>query len=226
MIRATVSKRPGVLDVIRKYGRCLELVSIDPHFHDITVGIYLSDGVVTVWTFSGRVGVEDRIQQIRDLLVVRGDMVAVDGTRNQARFECGIVHERPLSFLIANCVEKSPDLEQATGPITVRDFRTKLTLTATPRARDGRWAYEVTGVGEASKPEMRIRAVVGGFMRYGEMERVSPSEAAFTCGARHDELVRLLIPTARNVSSVEDALEADALRGQMTTQTLGFASSP
>ncbi len=225
MTRATVSKRLRVTDVISRYGRCLELVSIDPHFHEITVGLYLKDGVVTVWTFSDRQGVEERIRQIRDLLVVRGALVPVEGTHDQARFECGTVHERPLTFLLRNCVEKGPDLEQEHGPITVRDFRTKLTLMATPVQQDGRWAYEVSGEGDEAKPEIRVRAVVGGFMRYGEMERVSPTQAAFACGARHDELVRLLIPMARNVSSIEDVLEADALRGQMTTSTLGFTPS-
>ena len=34
--------------------------------------------------------------------------------------------------------------------------------------------------------------------------------------------MRLLLPYARNVSGTQDMLEADALRGQMTTGTLGF----
>ena len=42
------------------------------------------------------------------------------------------------------------------------------------------------------------------------------------CGYRHDELALLVLPYARNVSQVEDMLASDALRGQMTTGTLGF----
>ena len=226
MTQATARRAPRITDVIRKLGRCLELVAIDPHFHDITVGLYVKDGITTVWTYSALDGADERVRQIRDLLIVRGGLVGVEGTNDQARFDCGGIHERALGFLITNCVEKSPDMETPTGPITVRDFRSKLTFSATPVENDGRWLYEVTAVGEAPRPEIRIRAVVGGFMRYGEMERVTPSQATFDCGARHDELVRLLIPTARNVSSVEDQLEADAMRGQMTTQTLGFSTSP
>ena len=60
-------------------------------------------------------------------------------------------------------------------------------------------------------------------MRYGEMEKLDNDKVSFQCGYRHDELMRLLISYARNVSGVEDMLETDALRGQMTTGTLGFA---
>ena len=60
-------------------------------------------------------------------------------------------------------------------------------------------------------------------MRYGEMERVSDTEVTFPCGYRHDELIRLLLPYSRNVSSVEQMMEAAAMRGQLTTATAGFA---
>ena len=54
------------------------------------------------------------------------------------------------------------------------------------------------------------------------MEKVGGDTAAFTCGHEHDTLARLILPHARNVTGVEDTLAADALRGQMTTGTLGF----
>lgn len=226
MVRATVQNRPRVADVIKRYGRCLELVSMDPHYHEITVGLYLKDTVATVWSYSTVDGVDDRIEQIRDLLVTRGGMEPVEGAHDQARHACGTVHERPLKFLIKNCVEKVSAFGPEEGPISIRDFRTKLTLALTPGDEDGRTVYEVSAEGDDPNPDLRVRAIVGGFMRYGEMERVTPSSAAFPCGASHDELVRLLLPSARNVSSVEDMFEADALRGQMTVQTLGFSSSP
>ena len=226
MVRATVQKKPRVTDIISRYGRCLELVSMDPHFHEITVGLYMKDTIATVWSFSTVDGVEDRIEQIRDLLVTRGGMEPVEGTHDQARHACGTVHERPLTFLIKNCVEKASAVGPDDAPISIRDFRTKLTLTVTPREEDGRTVYEVSAEGDDPKPDIRVRAIVGGFMRYGEMERITPSSAAFACGVSHDELVRLLLPSARNVTSVEDMLEADAMRGQMTVQTLGFSSSP
>ncbi|MBT4513576.1 MAG: hypothetical protein HOC77_00605 [Chloroflexi bacterium] len=57
------------------------------------------------------------------------------------------------------------------------------------------------------------------------MEKIDDTSVAFPCGQRHDGLARLILPYSRNISAVEDALEADAMRGQMTTSTLGFAST-
>jgi hypothetical protein len=54
------------------------------------------------------------------------------------------------------------------------------------------------------------------------MEKVDDNEIAFPCGRRHDKLIRLLLPYSRNVSAVESMMEAEAMRGQMTTGTLGF----
>ena len=49
-------------EVIEKYGGCLELAPIDKHFHDISVGLYVKDGVSTVWSYSRREGVEERLE--------------------------------------------------------------------------------------------------------------------------------------------------------------------
>ena len=213
-------------EVVRRYGRCLELAGIDPYFHDISIGLYLKNGVFTVWTFSRRDGVDGRIEQVRDLMCAFGGMAPAPGTINQARYTCGNTHEPAMKFLVMECVEKRPDRPEGEGKITLRDTKTKMTLTATPRQAEDRWVYSMSAEGEgADNPTMRLRAVVGGFMRYGGAERVVPTEFAFPCGQRHDALARMLLPYARNVSSVEDLLDADALRGQMTTQTLGFSSS-
>ena len=47
----------------------------------------------------------------------------------------------------------------------------------------------------------------------------------FKHGERLDRFARLLLPYARNVSAVDNMLEQAELAGQMTTQTLGFASN-
>ena len=152
-------------------------------------------------------------------------MQPIPGTHNQARFACGNIHERPLKFLLRNAVERSFDPFGEEPRITVKDIKSGLTLIATPEEHNGQWIYRASAEGEYARPEIRIRSLVGGFMRYGEMERVAPDEAAFSCGMRHDGLVRLLMPHARNVSGVETELELEALRGQMTTQTLGFSQT-
>lgn len=72
---------------------------------------------------------------------------------------------------------------------------------------------------------MRVREITQGFVRYGEMEKVDVDAVAFTHGGRRDGLIRLVLPYARNVTGTADMLEAEALRGQMTTGTLGFSQT-
>ena len=208
------------VDVIERYGHCLELVTMDPNFHEITVGLYVKHDLATVWTFSRKPGVEDRVEQICGQLVRLGGMEPVVGTRNQVRLTCGQIHEQPFRFLIRLAVEKPLDHPPAEG--RVKDLRSGLMLGFEVAEADGRWVYRITAEGEARNKSMRIRAATNGLVRYGQMEKTGDG-AAFGCGYRHDPLVAIVLPYARNVTGTQDLMEADALRGQMTTGTLGFS---
>ena len=72
---------------------------------------------------------------------------------------------------------------------------------------------------------MRIRAAVGGFIRYADCIRIDKDKFAFPDGRRYDKFARLILPLARNISAVEAQLEQADMAGQMNTQTLGFAQS-
>ena len=219
----TNTKKTGatrVADVIEQYGRCLELVPMDPHFHSISVGVYVKDSIFTVLTYSHIPGVEERIRRIRDQMVALGGLVAVDSTHDQSRFPCGYLHPRPLRFLLTQAVEKDPSYSLPEGEI--KDTRSALMLSVLGREVDGQWVYEVSAEGEAPNRPARLRALVAGFNRYGETEQVSDIEVTFPCGYRHDQLARLVLPYARNISAVENMLESTALRGQLTTGTAGF----
>ena len=219
------AQRGRVREVIATYGKCMELISMDPNFHEITVGLYVKDGIGTVWTFSGKPGVEKRVEEIRGQLVELGGMVPVDGTHNQATFPDGEMYDRPLRFLLRQAVEKPYGTRHPEGRIEIKDLRSPLQIIATPEEMDGRWIYRVTAEGEYKNPKMRVRAITQGFVRYGEMEKVDVDAVTFPHGGRRDELIRLVLPYARNVTGTADMLEAEALRGQMTTGTLGFAQT-
>lgn len=210
-----------VAEVIERYGECLDLIPVDPHFEDISVGFYLKDGVGTVWSFSRKPGVDGRLRQIRDQLIALGGMEAVPGTEPQVRFPCGYLHDQAIKFLLMQAVEKDPRFSPP-EEMTIQDTRTKLTLHVTGRESDGRWVYTVTADGQAPNVPMRLRSIVGGFVQYGGMEKVSDTEVAFPCRSRHDELIRVLLPYARNMSAVADLMAAAAMRGQLTTGTAGF----
>ncbi len=225
MATVTQTDRPHVKDIIAKYGRCIELVPLDPHFQDISVALYEKDGIVTVWTYSQKPGVPGRIEQIRDQLIRLGGMEAVPETHNQARFPCGPILSRPVKFLAMQAVEKPADFSHGDGDIAVKDLKSSLILKLVPKEVDGSWVYEVTADGEDKRKVQRLRAVASGMVRYGEMETVGPTEVAFPEGCRNDSMARLLLPYARNVNKVEDMLDESAMRGQMTTSTLGFSQT-
>lgn len=215
--------REPVTATLERLGRCLELIPIDPHGEEISVGFFEREGVITVWSFSQRPGVAERLRQIRDRAVALSDLEPVEDRPTQLRFPGGRIYGRPLRFLARQAVEKSPHLPVPTGRIQVKDLKSDMILFAVPHRTDSGWAYTVDGEGEARRPALRIRATLAGLERYGEMQRVGETQAAFPCGSRYDGLVRVLLPYARNVSGTEDMLEAFDTRGQMTTGTLGFS---
>ena len=222
MTLSKVTGRGLVAQKIREIGTCLELVPMDPHFKSVSVGLYYKDGVCTVWSFSRAEGIEGRLQDIRDQMVRLGGVQPHEGSDNQLIFPCGMVHMRPVKFLLTQAVNKAPDFAHPEGSMTIKDSKSDLMLTVSGGRTDDGFAYQVTGEGDVKNPALRLRMVVAGFMRYGEMEKVGDTEVAFSCGWQHDELVRLLMPYSRNISAVESMLDAEAVRGQMTTSTLGF----
>ena len=209
--------------MIDQYGTCIELVSIDPHFHDVTIGLYQKGNLLTIWTYSGKEGVRKRVETIRNQICALGGLVPVKGSRNQVSFPCGELHVKPLKFLLPQVVEKPPDFAHPKGEMRLKDTRTPLTLVVTPRQVHGRWVHEISADRDAPKANLRLRAIIAGFRKYGEMEGVGDLGVSFACGYRHDALARLIFPFSRNVSAVEDMLESSAMRGQLTTGTAGFS---
>ena len=151
MTETKTTERLSVSDVIERYGECLELVPMDPHFHDISVGIYVKDGTCTVWTFSRKPGVEERIWKIRDQIVALGGLAPVKRSHNQIKFPCEYIHMRPLKFLMAQAVGKDPDYSLPTGDMSIKDTKTKLMLSI--GGRGGGRKVGLSGVGRGRGPE-------------------------------------------------------------------------
>lgn len=222
MAQSTINAKRNVAQTLERLGHCLELIPMDPHFQNISVGLYVKGVICTVHTFSGVQGAVDRVREIRDQMVNLGGVAPIDGTSDQFSFPCGRIHDRPLRFLLTQAVGKSPEYAHPSGDMSIQDSRSQLVLYASGHQGDDYYAYRVSAEGQHDNPALRLRMVVAGFLRYGEMNKVSDTEVAFECGQRHDDLMRLLLPYSRNISAVETMMDAEALRGQMTTGTLGF----
>lgn len=219
-----IDNKENVKDILDRIGKCSELISIDPHFKDISVGLYEKNNVYTVWTFSKVPGVSNRISEIRDQLVNLGGMVPVPDTNNQVKFPNDELYDRPVKFLIKLAVEKPSNYRHPDGPINIKDLRSPLTLIINSYDENDKRIYEVTTEGEFKNPELRKRATVQGFIRYGDMEKIDNTKVMFKGGYQRDELVRIILPYARNITGTQDMLDADSMRGQMTTSTLGFST--
>ena len=219
-----LANKENIKDVLDRIGSCSELISIDPNFNNISVGLYEKNGIYTVWTFSKVPGVSNRISEIRDQLVNLGGMVPVSDTNNQVKFPNDELYYRPVKFLIKLAVEKPSNYRHPDGPITIKDLRSPLTLIINSYDENDKRIYEVTTEGEFKNPELRKRATVQGFIRYGDMEKIDNTKVMFKGGYQRDELVRIILPYARNITGTQDMLDADSMRGQMTTSTLGFST--
>lgn len=218
-------KHTRVKDIIARYGHCVELVAIDPHFHSISVGLFLKNRIFSVWSYASLPGIEDRMQQIRDRLVAWGEMTASPSVYNQASYRQGKIIERPIKFMFNECVEAALDKPLPSGPISAKDNKTRLTFHVSGEGTDGEHVYVVSAVGDEKRAPMRVKAVVGGYIRYGECKRVAPDRFEFPDGMRHDGLARILLSYAKNVSGTEATLNMQEQQGQMTTQTLGFSQT-
>tara|TARA_B100000686_G_scaffold186431_1_gene193144 strand:- start:3629 stop:4303 length:675 start_codon:yes stop_codon:yes gene_type:complete len=216
---------PRPKDVIAKYGRCLELIPTDKRFNEISVGLYVKNAVFTIWSFSTKPGIEKRIEEIRDLLVSLGGMSPISGTHNQAKFDCGLIHNRPVRFLLSQAVGKDPEYTTSAASMEIKDSKSDLLIRAEGIDKDNIRCYQISATGEARNPAMRLRMIVAGFSKYGEMNKIGDQEVAFECRRNHDGLLRILLPYSRNVSSVETMMQAESMRGQMTTSTLGFSQT-
>ena len=210
-------------EVLSKYGRCVELISMDKYYENISIGLYLKDEIFTIWSFNNSKGVPDRIKQIRDQLINLGDMLPVNNSANQVKFKCGNIHERPVKFLLAQAVGKAPDYSPPTKELKIKDSKSDLDIFIKTQQDSESNSYTVDVVGEYKNPTMRLRMIVAGFIKYGEMDKISSNEIVFTCKHRHDGLMRVLLPYSRNISSVESMMAAEDMKGQMTTGTLGFS---
>ena len=229
----TIIQKNNINNILSDLGRCIELISIDPNFNNISIGLYEKNGIYTVWSFSKVTGIKERIEEVRNQLINLGGMESISGTYNKAKYPNNQVFERPMKFLIKQAVEKPANYRHSTGPIKIKDLRSPLEITITPKQANSSNIYEVSASlpateknsgdsvsGVHTKPEIRINAIIRGLIKYGNMERVDNTSVKFSNGEKLDNLVRLILPYARNITGTQDMLDADSIKGQMTTNTL------
>ena len=214
----------NVKQKISELGNCIELVSMDPHFHNISVGLFRKGNLLTIFSFSNKESIKKRIKVIRDRCCLLGDLSPVENTNNQMLLDADINLDTPIKFMFTEAVEKDKKISPNT-PIQSPDTKTNLKFRIVSDTSNNITNYTVSAEGQNERSEMRIRAVVGGFIKYGGCERVDFNKFKFSDGKKYNKFVKLLLPYARNVSAVENMLSDSDSVGQMNTQTLGFSQT-
>src|SRR6266851_7430430 len=121
-------------------GRRIELISMDPHFHDISIGLYRQNGEsgpeFLVHSYSQKAGVPQRIEFVRQAMAVLGGMQQVGPL---LRFTCGEPHQLTVRRIFIEACKLKPDSVPAPRPLTILDKKSNLNITV---SSDGSGVYK------------------------------------------------------------------------------------
>ncbi len=203
---------------LSELGERLELVSMDPHFHDISISLYRSTGEggasgFLAHSYSTREGAAERLGFVMRAMAVMGGMGPGPGQPERLAFACGAAHKAAVKRLFLEACKRATGAEVAAQPMRVYDKKNDLTIDATA-VGDGRYRIAAAGSEGNDKAAQRVDGVTRGLIKLAELEPgAEPGEVRFPCGFSHDELVGLLIGRALNVRAAMREAEAAAARG-------------
>ena len=206
------------MGLTRDLGRRIELKSMDPHCHDISLGLYRQQTVegssYLVHTYSAHEDAPSRVSEIVRGLVEVAGMVSLAEQPGLVAFPCGGRHEKALrrSFLE---VCKFPGSEiGGVQPLVRPDKKAECELTIESL---GAGSYRVTAPAAAELGPRRCQAVSRGFAKLCEMDsdESQPCVVRFGCGMEHDALMGALFFRAQNVRSAMQEDELAASRGTL-----------
>jgi hypothetical protein len=200
-------------------GRRIELVSMDPHFQNISIGLYRrqrdSKPEFLVYTYSGVGGAQQRVGFITRAMAILGGMESTSGDTQQLRFPCGFEHHLAARRVFLEACKLDPNNAVNPRPLTILDKKSNRNITA---ASLGGGVYQLTADGEEEGRASRLSAVAGGLMKLAEMHPADQSldRVAFPCGEVHDSLVGLLLVRSLNVRAIIREQEMATSRGILT----------
>jgi len=205
----------------RDLGRRVELVPMDPHFHDISIALYrqaVGEGpVFLVHSYSQRDGARQRVEFVARAMALLGGLEPVAGETRRLRFHCRAEHLLACRRVFLEACKLDPSQPVVPRPLEILDKKSNRTITVTSQ---GKGTYRLAADGEEADKASRIGAVANGLMKLGQMEagRSGGDGVGFGCGQAHDSMVGLLLVRALNVRAI--------LREQEMTASRGILSAP
>jgi hypothetical protein len=205
-----------VVGVTTDLGRRIELVSMDPHFHNISMGLYRQESssgpVFLVHSYSGKQGVRERLTAVARAMTTLGGLETLPGEASRVRFPCGAGHLLAVRRVFLEACKLDPSLLVQSRPLWILDKKSGRTVTVTSQ---GSGAYLLTADGDEQDKASRVAAIANGLVKLGQMLGAEPAgdRVVFECGQAHDALVGLLLVRALNVRAVLREQEMAASRG-------------
>jgi hypothetical protein len=200
---------------IVELGRRVELVSMDAHFHDISLALYRQERgggpVGLVHTYSPKPGAAERTASVARAMAVLGGLEPVDGDEALVRFPCRSWHEAAAKRIFLEACKADPAAPVAARPLEIVDRRTGQQIRVEPL---GGGSYRVHADGANDETPSRAPAVAGGLAKLAELVPGDDREVVtFPCGRDHDALVGLLLGRALNVRASLREEEERSARG-------------
>ena len=198
-------------------GSRVELVSMDPHFDDISIALYGADDpgqpCYQVHTYSRRPGAAERIAGVTRAMQVLGGMEQT--STDPLSFPCGHAHKLAVKRLFLEACKLPPAQPIEPRPLHIFDKKANATIAV---ASLGQGLYEARATEQVRGVERRVATIALGLIRLGEMDEVTgqPNQAQFGCGEAHDALLGLLLVRAPNVRAAVREAEAMASRGVLS----------
>ena len=200
-------------------GRRIELISMDPHFHNISIALYRQEvggsPTFTVQSYSGKEGSQQRLQFVMRAMTLLAGLEFVPDQTDKLQFPCHAEHLLACRRAFLEVCKLDPALPIEKRPLTILDKKSNRTITVNSISGG---VYHLTADGEETDKANRIVAVANGLVKLGQMQ-VSDSNGdrvAFGCGQSHDGLVGLLLIRALNVRAVLREQELAAARGVLS----------
>jgi hypothetical protein len=195
-------------------GRRMELMSMDSHCDDITIALYQEHDpkgpYYIVHSYSSLPQAHERVLFISRAMQVMGGLDSIPDNPAALRFPCGAEHLKACRRLFLEACKLDSHVSPETRPMQLKDNKTGQLIR-------GEWigngAYRISGPADAETD--RVPVYVNGLAKLAELQ-IDPSQpdtVRFECGARHDQLIGLLLNRAQNVRAILREQEMLASRG-------------
>ena len=204
------------MHVLGGLGRRVQLVSMDAHCANITIGLYqrvdeVGAAEYRIHSYSRADKAPARLDFLAEAMAKVGGMERTPGPHAKVRWPCGEKHTAASKRLFLEVCKLSEPSQLEPRPSALTDPKLPGEVRVAPRG-EGRYEILADGVSGA---ETRLKTICAGYLKLAEMEPWTERETGvrFSCGFAHDGLMNLLLFRALNARAAMREMEMMMSRG-------------